>query len=252
MSASLYIGNVTHTRLKPARHRLRYRVFMGLFDIDRLAETARVTKFFGYNRGDLISFYDRDHGDGSGAPLRPQIERVLREAGLEAGGAIRVLCMPRVLGHVFNPLSVYFCYDRSGDLRAIVHEVNNTYGERHFYALPTHARAGARILQNCAKSFRVSPLLPMELDYNFAIAPPEEKVSINITAADARGPVLLASFAGERRAFSTASIIKAWLTHPALTWKVIAGIHWEALATFFKLGVARASSWMKGATRRRA
>lgn len=242
MSASLYIGRVTHTRLKPVRHRLSYRVFMGLFDIDRLAETARSVSLFGYNRANLISFCDRDHGDGSGAPLRVQIERVLHEAGLDADGAIRVLCMPRVLGQVFNPLSVYFCYDRQEVLRAVVHEVNNTHGERHFYALPAQLSASGRVVQHCPKTFRVSPLLPMTLHYDFNILAPEDKAAINITVSDAHGAILVASFRGTQRAFTAESILRAWLAHPALTWKVIVGIHWEALVTALKLGFARITS----------
>lgn len=218
---------------------------MGLFDIDQLAEAARQVPLFGYNRANLISFYDRDHGDGSGAPLRAQIERVLREAGLEAEGAIRVLCMPRVLGHVFNPLSVYFCHDRQDALCAIVHEVNNTHGERHFYALPAQVGASGRILQDCPKTFRVSPLLPMGLHYDFNIVAPRDKTAINITVSDARGAVLLASFHGAQRAFTSRSVLRAWLAHPALTWKIVVGIHWEALVTLLKLGVARLPSRAK-------
>lgn len=236
MSASaLYLGAVAHTRLKPARHDLRYRVFMGLFDLDELPELARGNWAFGFNRAGIISFFERDHGDGSGAPLRPQIEAVLREIGIGEIGPIRVLCMPRVLGYVFNPICAYFCYDRAGALIAIVHEVNNTFGERHLYALLAHVQNDGRVVQACDKAFRVSPFLPMGLRYQFNIDPPSDQTRVAIIVSDDDGVVLTASFKGARRPFTSWRIVRLWLAHPALTFKVIAGIHWEALWIWLKL-----------------
>jgi DUF1365 family protein len=236
---ALYAGEVVHERLRPARHRLRYRVFMGLFDLDALP--AARGGAFGYNRAALISFFDRDHGDGSGRPLRPQIEAALQAAGIAFdGGRIGVLCMPRVLGYVFNPLSVFFCHARDGRLVATVHEVNNTFGERRVYALPAAPRPDGRVEQACAKSFRVSPFLTLDMGYRFTIAPPGEMTSVAIVASDAEGPVLTAWFKGVRRPFTSASIVREWLAHPALTLKVIAGIHWEALFIWLKLKRAAA------------
>jgi DUF1365 family protein len=236
MTASrLYAGKVVHVRHKPVSHRLEYRVFMGLFDLDELPLFKRGWRVFGYNRPGLISFHDSDHGDGTGAPLRPQIERALADAGIApAGGAIRVLCMPRMLGYVFNPLSVYFCHDRRGNLSAIVHEVNNTFGQRHFYALPVQG-GDTPVRQHCRKRFRVSPFLPMELDYRFAILVPEDKVAVRIAVERHGDPVMSAWFAGENAPLNQATLFKLWLRHPAMTHKVIAGIHWEALALWRKL-----------------
>lgn len=229
---ALYVGRVQHTRLHPVRHKLSYRVFMGLFELDALERESGAVWAFGYNRPALISFYDKDHGDGSGRPLRSQIESHLRKAGLAFDvGAIRVLCMPRLFGYVFNPISAYFCYDAGGALSAIVHEVNNTFGERHFYALP-YAADGR---QACAKRFRVSPFLPMALDYAFRVAAPGEKAALSICVGSAKGLVLTASFQGARRPFTSSQILRLWLSHPALTFKVIAAIHWEALLLWLKL-----------------
>lgn len=235
-AAALYAGRVSHTRLKPVRHHLSYSVLMGLFDLDRLPELSSHGGLFGYNRVGLISFYDRDHGDGADAPLRPQIEARLRDAGIAPPrGAMRLLCMPRVFGSVFNPLSVYFCHDETGALRATVHEVNNTYGERHFYALPADTGANQRITQACDKVFRVSPLTPMQAHYQFSIAPPGEAANVSILMSDSAGPLLTASFKGERRAFTRDSLLRHGLLHAALTLKVIAGIRWEAALTWLKL-----------------
>ena len=137
LRSGLYTGRVGHTRLRPRRHALSYGVFMLLLDLDEAAELARRLRWFSLGRFNLLSFHARDHGDGSDTPLRVQVERHLAAAGLAAdGGAIRLLCLPRVLGYVFNPLSLYFCYRRSGELAAILYEVSSTFGERHTYLIP--------------------------------------------------------------------------------------------------------------------
>ncbi|OCC22899.1 hypothetical protein MB02_14105 [Croceicoccus estronivorus] len=232
----LFAGEVVHVRRRPTFHRLSYRIFMGLFDLDELPALSRNIRLFGYNRAALFSFHDRDHGDGSGHPLRPQVEQALADAGIEPpGGPIRILCMPRLLGYVFNPISVYFCHDRAGRLCATVHEVNNTFGERHFYALPAVAGYDGRVRQDCMKQFRVSPFLPMDLDYRFVIVPPDETTSVSIAARRDDEDILIAWFNGRRHPLNDAALARQWLTHPAMTWKVIAGIHWEALFLWRKL-----------------
>ncbi len=241
MTAScLFDGEVVHVRHAPVRHRLAYRIFMGLFDLDELPSLARQSRLFGYNAAGLFSFHDMDHGDGSGRPLRVQIERALTDAGIDApDGPVRILCMPRLLGYVFNPLSVYFCHDRSSEIRAIVHEVNNTFGERQFYALPASTGPDGKVRQDCAKSFRVSPFLPMDLDYRFTIAPPAEETSVHIAVQRDGSDVLSAWFSGRRRRFSSLAMVALFLRHPAMTLKVISGIHWEALLLWGKLRFAR-------------
>jgi DUF1365 family protein len=140
--------------------------------------------------------------------------------------------MPRVLGYVFNPLSIYFCHRSEGALAAIVYEVNNTFGERHSYVLPV--RDGPRIAQGCAKRLHVSPFMDMDLAYDFAIEPPGERVGIGIHVRDAEGLLLTAGFTGERRAFTDAELLEAWLAHPLLTLGVIAAIHVEAAKLWLK------------------
>jgi DUF1365 family protein len=110
------------------------------------------------NRFNLVSFHDRDHLDGSEPSLRPQIEAAMAAAGLVPdGGPIRLLCMPRVFGHVFNPISVFFCHRRDESLAAMLYEVNNTFGERPSYLIPVDAGGGKTIRQSCKKAFYVSP-----------------------------------------------------------------------------------------------
>lgn len=236
MTASgLYEGVVVHQRLRPRRHRLRYRIFQLLVDLDELPALGRRLRYFGHNRPALFSFLDRDHGTGEGGPLRPYVEAQLRAAGLDLkGGPIRILCMPRVLGQVFNPLTVYWCHRRDGVLAAVLYEVNNTFGQRHSYLLPVKEPAGPTIHQSCGKRFYVSPLQGMDMAYAFDLRPPGEDVFVAVRGADGAGPMLLATFKGERRELSDRAILTTFMSHPLLAAKVLAAIHWEALRIWLK------------------
>ncbi len=233
--SSLYCGTVVHRRLKPRRHRLAYRVFYLLADLDELPMLARSLRLFSYNRRNLFSFHDRDHGTGDGFPLRSHVERHLVAAGITPdGGAIRLLSLPRILGYMFNPLSVYFCHRRDDTLCALLYEVNNTFGERHSYLIPVDEADGATIRQRCAKRFYVSPFIEMAMTYHFRIVPPGPSIGIAIREEDAAGALLQASFAGRRVALSDAALASAFLRYPLLSLKVIGGIHWEALRLWLK------------------
>src|SRR5689334_19035935 len=131
----IYSGTVTHNR--PNTHRLRYKIFMVALDVDELEVPGRGPRLFSHNKLNLLSLHDRDHGGGCEEPLRSVVEAKLREAGLGwVCGRIVLLSMPRMLNYVFNPLSLYFCYRQDDELAAIIYEVSNTLGERHFYVLP--------------------------------------------------------------------------------------------------------------------
>ena len=225
-----------HRRSRPRPHRLRYRVFFLLLDLDEIPSLCARLRFFSHRRFNLFGFHERDHADGSGGPLRGWVEHHLSHAGIDlAGGPIRLLAMPRVLGYGFNPISVYFCHHRDGALAAILHEVHNTFGERHAYLIPVASTQGpGDILQSCAKNFHVSPFLAMGMRYDFRIHAPDERLSLAIRAGDAEGPILTAAFVARRQALSDAALLRAFLSTPLLTLKVIAGIHWEASRLWWK------------------
>ena len=226
--SALYAGKVMHRRLRPRLHQLRYRVFSLLLDLDEIDGLARSLHLFSRNRFNLIAFHDRDHGDGSRKPLRAQVEGHVQAAGLtNAVGTIELLTMPRVLGFVFNPISLYFCRRRDGRLIAILYEVSNTFGERHTYVMPV-AGEGTDVRQNCAKRFHVSPFLPMRLQYTFRVRPPGRDLLVAINVVDAQGPILVALQTGTRRKLSDAALVRAVLENPLMNWKVVAGILWEA------------------------
>lgn len=234
-ASAIYEGPVVHERLRPRRHRLSYRVFSLLLDLDELTALDNTHKVFGFNRWSLLSFWNRDHGDGSGKPLRPWIEGQLMEAGLHPdGGPIRVLCYPRILGYAFNPLTVYYCYGRDGTPTAILYEVGNTFGERHTYVIPVEDATRPVIRQSCDKAFYVSPFLPMECSYHFRMVVPGSSAIIAIRQEDEDGLVFAASFNGHRSEFSTETLLRALARYPSMIFKIIAGIHWEAFRLWLK------------------
>ena len=234
-ASAFYGGTVMHQRLRPRRHRLRYRVFSLLLDLDELDAVAARLRLFSRNHFNVFSFFDRDHGDGGPEPLRAQIERRLADADIAIDhGPIRLLAMPRVLGYGFNPLSVYFCYRPTGGLAAIVYEVHNTFGERHTYVMPVSEDAVGTIRQECPKRFFVSPFLDMDMAYSFRVIPPGARLGIAISGRDPHGPIIIASLFAERAPLNDISLTRAFVTYPLLTLKVIAGIHWEALRIWLK------------------
>jgi uncharacterized protein len=235
VSSFLYEGRVVHQRVRPRRHRLGYRVFTLLLDLDELPALQARLRLFAYNRMGIVGFADRDHGDATGKPLRTWVEEQLRRAGIDlAGGAIRLLCYPRILGYVFNPLSVYYCHYGDGRLAALLYEVNNTFGERHSYLIPAGDAGGATIHQECDKLFYVSPFIAVDGRYRFRVTPPGPDLSIAITQVDADGPLLHAVFSGQRKPLEDRTLASALLRYPLLTLKVMGGIHWEALRLWIK------------------
>ena len=230
--SAIYPGTVMHQRVRPRRHRLTYRMFWLLLDLDEIDALSGSLRLFSRNRFNLFSFFDRDHGGG--ASLRAHVDGRLARAGLETGGMVQLLSMPRILGYVFNPLSIYFCRRRDGALQAMLYEVNNTFGERHSYLIPIEGDAGETIQQACEKRFHVSPFMAMDIAYRFRIGMPGQRLSVHITGSDAEGPMIVAAFSGRREALSDGALARTFLSHPLLTLKVVGGIHWEALRLWLK------------------
>jgi DUF1365 family protein len=236
-ASALYTGTVMHRRLRPRRHKLSYGVFSLLLDLDELPALHQRLRCFSHNRFNIVSFHDRDHGPGKSAPLRSWVEGRLAQVGIDLdGGSIRLLCYPRILGYVFNPLSVYFCCRRGAPEvpAAIIYEVNNTFGERHCYVLPVTGNDGGILRQRCRKELYVSPFIPMEMTYDFRVHPPAAMVSVAIHTRDAEGALLYASFSGDRQPLAAPGLLRAVARFPLLTLKVIAAIHWEALKLWSK------------------
>lgn len=232
--SALYAGSVMHHRLRPRQHRLRYSIFYLLLDLDEIDALAVKLRLFSHNRFNLFSFHDRDHGEGAVTSPRDRVERHLREAGIETGGPIRLLTMPRILGYAFNPLSIYFCHGLDSSLSAIFYEVNNTFGERHSYLIPVHSDMTAPIRQESKKSLYVSPFMTTDMVYSFSVMPPGKDLAVSIIGRDKEGPMIVAKLAAVRRDLNDSALARAFCAYPLLTLKVIVGIHWEAILIWLK------------------
>ena len=234
MTSSIYNGTVIHKRFKPKIHFFKYKVFSLLIDLSDLNYLNKNISFFSYNSFNLISFFDKDHGDRDGSSLIDWVKKNLMKNNINSENIkIKLLCYPRIFGYVFNPLSVFFVYDQNENLISILYEVKNTFGEQHTYIFK--AENNNLIQHNCSKKFHVSPFIEMNCNYFFRILRPSEKISVVIDQYQLNEKILFASQDGKRVDFNSKELLKSYLKHPLMTLKIISAIHFEA----FKL-------WIKG------
>ena len=229
--SALYFGRVMHKRLRPFVHRFDYRVFSLWIDIDSAGALSRRLRLFSHNRFNLLSFHDADHLPPGASDLRGWAEQVLAGAGIDASRLrIRLLCFPRLLGWVFNPLSLWYCETEKGRPAAVIAEVRNTFGERHCYLLRAgESDSGWPLRQRHAKDFHVSPFIGMQAEYAFRLSQPGERLSVLIREYEGDQLMLVASQTGSRRPFDDRQLLSQALRVPLQTLKVLAAIHWQAL-----------------------
>ncbi len=236
------IGHVRHSRLRPAANSFRYGVYTLLLPLRALGDAPLATRLCSRNRFNLLSFHDADHGDGR-TPLLAWISALLAAEGIaDADGEIWLQTFPRVLGYVFNPVSFWYCHRKDGELRAIVCEVNNTFGERHCYLLDTGGTMRWGVTLSARKVFHVSPFCGVEGSYRFRFMRTTQRVGnedverivARIDYDDSAGPLLLTSVSGRLRPLADGSVASAFVRHPLMTLGVIARIHWQALKLFLK------------------
>ena len=235
MISSIYNGTVIHKRFKPKTHFFKYNVFSLLIDLSELDQLDKNIKFFSFNKFNLISFFEKDHGDRDGSSLVEWVKKNLNENNISSEDVkIKLLCYPRIFGYVFNPLSVFFIYNSNEKLISILYEVKNTFGEQHTYIFKVENENNI-FQHNCSKKFHVSPFIEMNCDYFFKILKPGEKISVIIDQYHTKEKILYASQDGKRVDFNSKELLKSYLKHPLMTFKIISAIHFEA----FKL-------WTKG------
>lgn len=241
-TAQLCFGEVRHTRLRPARHTFSYGVYFMRLPLRAMARDPQKLTLFSRNRFNLLSFWDKDHGDGT-QPLLGWIDALLKSEGItDADGEIWLQAFPRVLGYVFNPVSFWFCHDKSGNLRAVLAEVRNTFDERHCYLLDTGGAMNYGVEMTARKIFHVSPFCAVEGGYRFRFMHKLQQIGANtlermvarVDYDDLAGPLLLTSLSGTAHRMSDAVVAKAFFIYPLMTFGVIAKIHWQALRLWLK------------------
>ena len=233
-NSCIYVGNVIHKRFKPKKHFFNYSVFSLFLDIDEINELDEKIPFFSYNKFNILSFFDKDHGYRDGSSIKNWLIHVLQKKNISTINIkIKILCYPRIFGYVFNPLSIFFIYDSDSNPIAILYEVKNTFGEQHTYIF--RVEKNNMLQHNCFKKFHVSPFIEMNCNYFFRILKPSEKISVIIDQYQQNEKILFASQEGKRVDFTTIELLKSYIKHPLMTFKIISAIHFEA----FKL-------WLKG------
>ena len=233
-NSKIYVGKVIHRRFKPKNHYFKYNVFSLLIDLDDLNELNNKLLIFSHTKFNIISFFDKDHGARDGSSIKSWVKKNLESIGVyEKEIQIKLFCYPRIFGYVFNPLSVFFVYNKNKQIISIFYEVKNTFGEQHTYIFKIDDK---EIIKNsCSKKFHVSPFIEMECNYKFRVNKPSDKISVIIDQCNKDGKLLFASQDGVAKEFSNKNLSISFILHPLMTFKVIVAIHYEA----FKL-------WLKG------
>ncbi|MEU5795968.1 DUF1365 domain-containing protein [Streptomyces sp. NPDC047813] len=222
--AALYPCVITHRRRAPQRYALRHRTYLWLVDPDRLPELPRPLKL-------LAHFSARDHFTGRAPSIRAALDGFLDEHGIDLeGGRVLMLAHARILGHVFNPLTLYWCHAPDGTVRCVVAEVHNTYGGRHAYLLHPDATGTAAV----AKDFYVSPFHPVDGHYEMRVPPPGELLHLSIRLHRPGGPPFTAAVRGTRRTATVPELLRLSLRHPWSTLAVSAAIRFHGIRLFLR------------------
>src|SRR5210317_1933771 len=234
INSAIYNCSVIHKRFIPKEHYFKYNVFALLIDLSELEILNNKISFFSHNQFNLISFYEKDHGHRDGSSLVEWVKENLKKNSINIDNIkIKLLCYPRIFGYVFNPLSVFYIYNANEDITAILYEVKNTFGEQHTYVFKIND--DQKLLQhNCSKKFHVSPFIEMNCSYFFRLLKPGQKISVIIDQYQEQEKILYASQDGTRMEFNSKELLKSYLKHPIMTFKIIIAIHYEAFNLWVK------------------
>ena len=229
----ILIGKVVHKRLSPIRHKLSYSVFALMLDCDDFDNLSKKTNLLSYNKFNLFSIYDKDHGNGG--PIKDFLEEIKNNV-ITKKPVVRfsMIAYPRVFGYVFNPITVYLGYNKEKQIELVIYEVNNTFGQRVIYVIPTALKTGEIIYQKCDKKLFISPFNDGDGMYTFHIRNNSNLFQIGINLHARGQPILIAHFTGEKLEYTNYNLIKSLTKNLFLTLKVILAIHYEALKLFFK------------------
>jgi hypothetical protein len=235
MKTGLYFGKVYHARHVPFLHQFTYKVVTFFIDIDERPALDKRLKLFSFNRFGIFSVNNKDHATRDGKDIRPWIETAAKDKDIDLkGGKIFMLTFPRMWGYLFNPITVYYCTDKNGVLKAVMHQVKNTFGEMHSYMIPVTDIKNGLVTQDHEKVFHVSPFMHMDCHYHFKFTLPDETFFFAIHQQTKEGKILTATWDGDRAAFTDRNLSKALARNTFQSFTIIASIHWEALKLWIK------------------
>jgi DUF1365 family protein len=236
LAPALVEGQVMHRRTRPVQNAFAYPAFCLRLPLSRLEELPVLG--IARNRRGVLSFDDRDHGARDGSPLLPWIRALLAREGIDAPGEVVLHAFPRVLGYVFNPVSFWVCHDASGQVAAVLAEVNNTFGERHHYVV---AHPDGRPIADgdtlvARKVFHVSPFCDVRGRYafRFHFGPERWLARIDYFDDDGDVPLIATSISGAARPLTRRGARSLLMRYPAFTVGVVARIHWQAAKLWAK------------------
>ena len=238
INSTLFNSTVLHKRLVPFKHHFKYSLLSFYIDYEELKFLDKKISFFSYNKFNFFSFYEKDHGYRDKRSLNKFVADILKKNSIKHKNInFKILCFPRILGYVFNPLSIIFCFN-SKKLIAILYEVKNTSGEKHTYCfVDKNTASKSEYKHNCKKKFYVSPFIEMKCYYRFSIKIPSNSLFVLINQYNSKNQkILIASQIGKKISFTSATIIRYFLKNPLVTFKVILGIHYQAFKILFKGG----------------
>lgn len=242
MTSTLVHALVMHQRLRPVKHRFVYPVFMLKMDIEALTDSSggiRSSAVFGINCWRPISIHTKDYGPRDGSNLKVWIQNILITHQVQEIEKIELLSFPRVFGYAFNPISIWYCYDKQSQLRAALAEVNNTFGEHHFYLLQAaeHGVIDSNTELMSTKMMHVSPFCEVKGHYRFRFAESTNKLKVNIDYhddQDDQAMLLQTAIIGKTQQLTSGNLVKALCKQPLLTFGVFYRIHWHALILWLK------------------
>ena len=229
MTAQLIRGHVVHERLRPRRNRFSYPVFYLRLNLAELH--AHDSLLFGVDCRRPVSISTRDYGPRDGSNLLVWGRNLLRDHGIEADGDIWLQTFPRLWGHVFNPVSFWYCHHRDGALVAVLAEVNNTFGETHLYLLKVDPVSGEA---ECEKTLHVSPFCKVEGRYRFRFRTTARNHVTRIDHSDSEGLLLKTAISGRAVDLSDSALAWSVAKHPFQSVGIVARIHWQALKLWAK------------------
>ena len=233
----IYQGTVWHQRHQHKIHAFQYRLFMMYVDIDELEQTFKPFWLWGVNKPSFASFQRKDHYGDTKTTLSSSIRRlVLQQTQQRVEGPIYLLTQFRILGYAFNPLSLYFCFDMSGEeLTHIVAEVSNTpWNEQHCYVLTPSQKNSVVFQYQHEKSFHVSPFMHEDMQYRWKISQPKERLEVQIENLIGNEILFSARMNLERKKLNACNLRSTLCNFPLMSFKLIMAIYWEALKLFLK------------------